>query len=222
MRAGLENLQAESEHRSVCRFLLSDASPLIVFQGFDCFIGHREKGDQVEDRHQTDTDVPEIPDEGVGGESSDKQHDKCQQFIGSLCAPAVTEQIGHIGPGIKQDADEGGKTEHPQDQGDEDDTDLTKIAVHSRLKQIHSPQTVDELLRGKQHDHCGAGTKQCIDEDAECLRQTDTGRMRRLGGRCSAWCRATAGFIGKETALDTVHEDSAKAACGYLTKTKSL
>lgn len=58
MRAGLENLQAESEHRSVCRFLLSVASPLIVFQGFDCFIGHREKGDQVEDRHQTDTDVP--------------------------------------------------------------------------------------------------------------------------------------------------------------------
>ena len=134
MRAGLENLQAESEHRSVCRFLLSVASPLIVFQGFDCFIGHWEKGDQVEDRHQTDTDVPEIPDEGVGGESSDKQHDKCQQFIGRLCAPAVTEQIGHIGPGIKQDADEGGKTEHPQDQGDEDDTDLTKIAVHSRLK----------------------------------------------------------------------------------------
>ena len=111
MRAGLENLQAESEHRSVCRFLLSVASPLIVFQGFDCFIGHREKGDQVEDCHQTDTDVPEIPDEGVGGDAPDKEHDQSQNFIKGLPAPFVPEKVGHVASRIEKDAEERGKAE---------------------------------------------------------------------------------------------------------------
>ena len=69
------------------------------------------KSDDIEDGHKTDSHISEIPDEGVGGDAPDKEHDQSQNFIKGLPAPFVPEKVGHVASRIEKDAEERGKAE---------------------------------------------------------------------------------------------------------------
>ena len=94
---------------------------LIIPQAYKRFFRHRNQRDQVEDGHQTDTDITEIPDKGVGGQSADKHHDQGENLVRRLGGPGVSEEVAHIGAGVEEDADEGREAEQPQDYGYEND-----------------------------------------------------------------------------------------------------
>ena len=94
---------------------------LIIPQAYKRFFRHRNQRDQVEDGHQTDTDITEIPDKGVGGQSADKHHDQGENLVRRLGGPGVSEEVAHSGAGLEEDADEGREAEQPQDYGYEND-----------------------------------------------------------------------------------------------------
>ena len=80
----------------------------IIVQGDDGLAGKRVERDEVEDGHQADPDIAEVPYHRVGLHAADQQHDQRQQLVQRLPEPAVAEKVGHIGAGIEQDAEEGG------------------------------------------------------------------------------------------------------------------
>ena len=69
--------------------------------------------DDVETCHQAHAHIAQIPYKGIGSKAADKEHDQSENFIGGLGEPVVTEEIGHVGTGVKQNADKGGKAEQP-------------------------------------------------------------------------------------------------------------
>ena len=84
---------------------------LIILQTFDHLWRQGNQRYHIEDGHQTDTDVAQIPDEGVGRQSTDKEHHQGQYLVKSLGDPVIAEEVGHIGTGVKQDPDKGGEAE---------------------------------------------------------------------------------------------------------------
>ena len=84
---------------------------LIIPQGGQGLLGHGEEDDHVENGHEGDTHITQIPNEGVGCHAADEQHYQRQHLIGRLGGPVVTAQVGHIAPGVEQDADERGEAE---------------------------------------------------------------------------------------------------------------
>ena len=77
--------------------------------------GERDECGHIEYGHKSDTDIAQIPYEGIGCKTSNEEHCQCQQLVQCLGKPVVSEQISHVGAGIKQDADKSGKAEQPQD-----------------------------------------------------------------------------------------------------------
>ena len=75
-------------------------------QEFQCLSRHRVEDHNVKQRHQSDADIAEIPDNRVFLETADEEHDQCEYLVGGLEAPAVSEQVGDVGARIKQDSDE--------------------------------------------------------------------------------------------------------------------
>ena len=120
------DLDAISKH-SLCPLFL------IILQRSQRFSCHRIQSDQIEDRHQANAYITQIPYDGVGGQSADKEHHQRQNLIGGLGGSAVSEQIGNIAAGIVQDSKEGGKTEQPQDHCNKDHTELAKMISHGSL-----------------------------------------------------------------------------------------
>lgn len=132
--------------------------------------GHGEDDDDVEHRHQAYTHVAQVPDEGIGRQAADEQHDQCQDFIGCLGEPVVAKEIRYIGAGVEQDTDEGGEAEQPQDQGDEDRAELAQMVLHGGLQQVHTAQAVDIFPGRDQHDEsCAAANDDGVDKHAEGL-----------------------------------------------------
>ena len=86
--------------------LLTDA--VIVVQGLDGLAGHGDDGQHIEDGHQADADVAQIPDEGVGCQTAHEEHDQSQDLEDELGTLGVAEEESHVAPGVVQDADEGG------------------------------------------------------------------------------------------------------------------
>ena len=106
---------------------------LIILQAFNDLRRQRNQRHHIEDGHETDADIAQIPDEGVGGQATDKKHYQSQNLVERLGAPVVAEQIGHIGSGIKEDADKSGEAEQPQDYGNKDHACLTDVVPHGCL-----------------------------------------------------------------------------------------
>ena len=196
---------------------------LVVLEGCQRFAGQRIEHENVKDRHQSDTQVAQIPDHGVGGQSADKEHDEGQNLVDGLCRPVIAEQVRHVGTGIEQDADKCGETEQPDDDGDENDAELTQMVLHGSLQKIHAFQTGGQTFRRQQHDHGGtAADHDGVDEDAEGLREADLRRMVRLRGGCRAWGGTGTGFIGEESPLHTVHDNGSETAGGHLTQSEGF
>ena len=84
---------------------------LICLQFIECLTSHQVQRYNVEDRHQTDSDISQIPYKCISRNSSNEQHHKCQYFVCSLPAPFVTKQICHITSCIKENSQKCRKTE---------------------------------------------------------------------------------------------------------------
>ena len=115
--------------------------------------GQREQHHEVEHGHQSDADIAEVPDDCVGLKTADKQHDQGEDLIKSLIAPAVSEEVCHVGTRIEQDPEECLETEQCQRDGDKDHSELPHIVAHDFLEKVHSCESHRQFLRDKQHDH---------------------------------------------------------------------
>ena len=103
-----------------------------LFQGFQCLTSHRVECNQIEDGHKTNAYVTEIPYCGVSCKSSDEEHYKSHDFVGSLVTPFISEQVGYVGAGIEQNSNESGKTEHCQSSCNKDCSKCSKVVLHSK------------------------------------------------------------------------------------------
>lgn len=196
---------------------------LIIFQQFQSLSRHRVEDHDVKQRHQSDADIAEIPDNRVFLKSADEEHNQCENLVGGLEAPAVSEQVGDVGARIEQDSDERRKAEQRECQCDEDHADCSEMIVHCSLEKIHSGQTSSQILRCEKHNHRGTAThNDRVDQDTECLGETCANRVIAVGSGSGTWGRAGAGFIREESALDSVHQHSAKSTGNCLTKPKCL
>ena len=97
------------------------------------FPGKWEEYSQIENSHQSDAYISQVPYHRVSLNAADKKHDQSQDLIKGLPQPAVSKEISHIGAGIKENAKEGGKTEQRQSYSRKDHAEASKMIVHSRL-----------------------------------------------------------------------------------------
>ena len=92
------------------------------------------------------------------------------------------------------------------------------MVLHGSLQQIHTLKAVCDAFRGEKHDHGGTAADQDgVDEDAQCLRQTNFGRVVCLRSGSGTRSGAGACLIGEKTSLNAVHHHCAEAAGGNLT-----
>ncbi len=194
---------------------------LIIFQQFQSLSRHWIKDRDVEQCHQSDSDIAEIPDNRIFLETADEEHDQCEYLVGSLETPAISEQVGDVGARVEQDSDKRREAEQRERQRNEDHTDCSEMMVHCGLEEIHSGQTRGQILRCEEHNHRGTATHDDrVDQDTECLCETCANRVIAVGGGSGTRGRAGAGFIREESALDSVHQHSAKSTGNCLTKPK--
>ena len=83
-----------------------------------------------------------------------------------------------------------------------------------------SPST--SSCRSQQHNEGSAGTQNSVDEHAHRLSQPHLGRVIRLCGRSGTRGRSAARLIGKQAALDAVHQHRAKPTGHDLPQTEGL
>ena len=190
---------------------------LIVPEGLNGLTGKRIERDEVEDGHQADAHIAKVPHDRVGLHTAHQQHPQRQYLIKGLPEPAVPEEIRHIGAGVEQDTDEGGKAEQRQRHGDEDDAEAAQMVLHRRLQEVHAGQARRDGFRGQQHDEGrAAANDDRINEDAQRLDQPHLDRVIAFGSCGRAGCRAAARLVGEQAALDTVHQNGTKAARRHL------
>ena len=106
---------------------------LIIFYRSQRLSRQREEGDHVEYGHKTDAHISQVPHKGVGGQTTDEEHHQGNDLVDGLRHPMIAKDVGHIGTGVKQDAQEGGKAKQPQDDSDEDNTKLSQVMSHGRF-----------------------------------------------------------------------------------------
>ena len=189
----------------------------VVVQSGQRFAGKGNERQHIEDGHQPDAHIAQIPHHGIGFQATHHQHDKGQHFIGCLPAPAVTKEVRHIGAGIEQDADEGGEAEQRQRDGNEHHAKAAQMVLRRCLQQIHAGQPSGDICGSQQH-HKGraAADDHRVEQDTQCLHKAHLHRIIAGGSRCRTGGRTAACLIGEQAALDTVHQHRAKAARGHL------
>ena len=196
---------------------------LVLLQCLQRLMGEREQCDQIEHGHQADADVAEIPHDGVGGESADEQHDERQNFVGGLPEPTVPEEVGHVGSGVKQDADERGEAEQREDDRDKDHAEASEVVFHRGLQQVHALEAGDRVLRSEQQEHGGTGADHDrVNEHAERLYEPDLHGMIRQGCRRGAGRRAGASLVGEKPSLYAVHQHGSEAASNCLAQSEGF
>lgn len=195
----------------------------VILQCIQCFAGQRIEHEDVEDGHKTDTDVAEIPYEGVGCEAADEEHSESNDLIDGLPAPGIAEDIGDIRAGVEQNTDKGRETEEEQDRCNEDCSEVSEMVVDRCLQEVHADLAFGDGLRSQQKNEGGAAADDDgIDEDTQGLYEAHLCRML-YADRCgSAGSRAAACLIGEQTAFDACHEHGTEASCGNLLEAEGL
>lgn len=122
-------ISVEVYFKSMLFYLVS----LIFLQRPHGLPGEGNQGQHIEDGHERNADIAQIPHKGIGLQPADKEHDQSQNLIERLRRPVITKQIRDIRPGVKQDADKGGEAEQPQDHGDKDHAKASKVIMHGGL-----------------------------------------------------------------------------------------
>ena len=97
------------------------------------------------------------------------------------------------------------------------------MVLHGGLQKAHAGQPGGDVLRYQQHQKgSAAADDHRVDQYAQRLHKTHLYRVVALGGGSGAGGRAAACLVGKQPALDAVHQHRTKAACGHLTQAEGL
>ena len=129
----------------------------------------------IEDCHQGDADVTQIPDEVVSGDAADEEHNEREDLVDRLARPVASEQISDVRACVVEHAEEGRKAEQKERDEDEDLTCRSEVIGHRGQQKIGSVfDTARDRLGDQKEDECRAGADDDrVDEDAECLKQAD-------------------------------------------------
>lgn len=95
-----------------------------------CLLRQREECNHIEDCHQTNSNVPQIPYECIGSKSADEEHCECKYFIDRLWCPVVSKKTGHIGACVEQNSKKCGEAEQEQDNCDKVNAKAPKVMLH--------------------------------------------------------------------------------------------
>ena len=191
---------------------------LVILQQNEHVLGQHHDGKQVDQRHHAHGQVGHVPYQRRAADSTKAHHEQYQQSEGQHHALVILDELD-VAFGVSVVTDDGAEAEQEQRNGQEVATPAAQCGAQCGLGQLYAFQFGTRYIgTGQQHDKGRAGAHDDgVDEDTEHL---DDALASRVSGGCRrrcVRCRAHAGFVGEQTALDAHHHRLAHGVAGKAT-----